>query len=114
MDPSRYADLFRTESREQLSALNRALLAIEQGDDPAEPVAAIFRGVHTIKGMSATMGYTAVAEFSHELESLLAKVRDGEQSVSADLMDALFAAADALEDGNEQAREGTALTPAMQ
>lgn len=114
MDPSRYADLFRTESREQLSALNRALLAIEQGDDPAEPVAAIFRGVHTIKGMSATMGYSAVAEFSHELESLLAKVRDGEQSVSADLMDALFAAADALEDGIEHAREGTSLTPAMQ
>ncbi|WKW11978.1 chemotaxis protein CheA [Pseudogemmatithrix spongiicola] len=114
MDPSRYADLFRTESREQLSALNRALLAIEQGDDPAEPVAAIFRGVHTIKGMSATMGYSAVAEFSHELESLLAKVRDGEQSVSAELMDALFAAADALEDGIEHAREGTALTPAMQ
>ena len=75
MDPKRYAELFRTESREQLSALNRALLAIEQGEDPAEPVASIFRGVHTIKGMSATMGYTAVAEFSHELESLLAKVR---------------------------------------
>lgn len=114
MDPSRYAELFRTESREQLSALNRALLAIEQGDDPAEPVAAIFRGVHTIKGMSATMGYTAVAEFSHELESLLAKVRDGEQTVSADLMDALFAAADALEDGIEHSREGTVMSPAMQ
>lgn len=114
MDPSRYAELFRTESREQLSALNRALLAIEQGDDPAEPVAALFRGVHTIKGMSATMGYTAVAEFSHELESLLAKVRDGEQTISAELMDALFAAADALEDGVEHSREGATLTPAMQ
>jgi two-component system chemotaxis sensor kinase CheA len=114
MDPSRYAELFRTESREQLSALNRALLAIEQGDDPAEPVAAIFRGVHTIKGMSATMGYSAVAEFSHELESLLAKVRDGDQTISAELMDALFAAADALEDGVEHSREGTAMTAAMQ
>jgi two-component system chemotaxis sensor kinase CheA len=114
VDPSRYADLFRTESREQLSTVNRALLSIEQGDDPAEPVAAIFRGVHTIKGMSATMGYTAVAEFSHELESLLSKVRDGDQTVSADLMDALFAAADALEDGVEHSREGSTLTPAMQ
>lgn len=114
MDPSRYAELFRTESREQLTAVNRALLAIEQGDDPSEPVAAIFRGVHTIKGMSATMGYAAVAEFSHELESLLSKVRDGDQTVSADLMDALFAAADALEDGIEHSREGTVMTPAMQ
>jgi two-component system, chemotaxis family, sensor kinase CheA len=114
VDPSRYAELFRTESREQLSAINRALLAIEQGDDPAEAVDAIFRGVHTIKGMSATMGYAAVAEFSHELESLLAKVRDGEQSVSAELMDALFSAADALEDGIEHSRDGTVMTAAMQ
>ncbi len=114
MDPARYADLFRTESRDQLSAINRALLALEQGETSREPVDAIFRGVHTIKGMSATMGYTAVAEFSHELESLLDKVRSGEQMVSADLMDALFAAADALEDGVEQAAENTPMNSAMQ
>jgi len=114
VDPSRYAELFRTESREQLSALNRALLAIEQGETSREPVDAIFRGVHTIKGMSATMGYTAVAEFSHELESLLDKVREGEAGISPDLMDALFAAADALEDGVEHAQEGNAMTDAMQ
>lgn len=113
MDPSRYADLFRTESRDQLSAINRALLALEQGDATREPVDAIFRGVHTIKGMSATMGYTAVAEFSHELESLLEKVRDGEQGVTPDLMDALFAAADALEDGVDNAREELAMSADM-
>jgi two-component system chemotaxis sensor kinase CheA len=99
MDPARYADLFRTESPEQLSSVNRALLAIEQGDESREPVDAIVCGVHTITGMRATMGYIAVAEFSHELESLLEKVREGEQAISAELMDALFAAADALADG---------------
>ena len=113
MDPSRYADLFRTESRDQLSAVNRALLAIEQGETSREPVDAIFRGVHTIKGMSATMGYTAVAEFSHELESLLEKVREGSQGISPELMDALFAAADALEDGVDGAREDAPMSPAM-
>ena len=113
MDKSRYADLFRTESREQLAALNRALLALEQGEPMREPVDAIFRGVHTIKGMSATMGYSAVAEFSHELESLLDRVRTGEQGLTAELMDALFAAADALEDGIEGAREDDAMSPDM-
>ncbi|MDH5235691.1 MAG: chemotaxis protein CheA, partial [Gemmatimonadota bacterium] len=113
MDPSRYADLFRTESRDQLSAINGALLALEQGEPVREPVDAIFRAVHTVKGMSATMGYVAVAEFSHELESLLEKVRSGEQGLTADLMDALFAAADALEAGVEQASESAALSPAM-
>ncbi|MBL8997431.1 MAG: chemotaxis protein CheA [Gemmatimonadales bacterium] len=113
MDPSRYADLFRTESRDQLSAINAALLALEQGETSREPVDAIFRGVHTIKGMSATMGYAAVAEFSHELESLLDKVRSGDQGLTPDLMDALFAAADALEAGVDAASESAALTPAM-
>jgi two-component system chemotaxis sensor kinase CheA len=114
VDPSRYADLFRTESRDQLSAINRALLSLEQGETSREPVDAIFRGVHTIKGMSATMGYTAVAEFSHELESLLDKVRSGDQTLSPDLMDALFSAVDALEDGVEQAAENTPMNAAMQ
>jgi two-component system chemotaxis sensor kinase CheA len=113
VDKSRYADLFRTESREQLSAINRALLSLEQGEASREPVDAIFRGVHTMKGMSATMGYTAVAEFSHELESLLDKVRSGDQMLSAELMDALFAAADALEDGVEQAAEDAPMSAAM-
>jgi two-component system, chemotaxis family, sensor kinase CheA len=113
VDASRYADLFRTESREQLAVINRALLALEQGDASREPVDAIFRGVHTIKGMSATMGYTAVAEFSHELESLLDKVRTGDQTISPDLMDALFAAADALEEGIERAQEDATMGDAM-
>ncbi|MFI5244902.1 MAG: Hpt domain-containing protein, partial [Gemmatimonadales bacterium] len=51
LDPSRYADLFRTESREQLSAINRALLLLEGGGDQAEPVSVVFRAVHTMKGM---------------------------------------------------------------
>jgi two-component system chemotaxis sensor kinase CheA len=113
LDPSRYADLFRTESREQLAAINRALLSLESGVDATEPVDEIFRAVHTVKGMSATMGYKAVAEFSHEMESLLDRVRRGEQQLAPELMDALFAAADALEAGIEGASEGAEPSEAM-
>jgi two-component system chemotaxis sensor kinase CheA len=113
LDPQRYAELFRTESREQLLAINRALLQLEESAEPGERVALIFRAVHTIKGMSATMGYRAVAEFSHELESLLDKVRSGERSLSADLLDALFGAIDALEQGVDLGSEDARFTPAM-
>ena len=113
LDPSRYADLFRTESREQLAVINRALLSLESGIDASEPVDEIFRAVHTVKGMSATMGYQAVAEFSHEMESLLDRVRRGEQLLAPELMDALFAAADALEAGIEGAMEGAPPSDAM-
>ena len=97
MDLSKYADLFLTESREHLSAINHALLELERTGGSADAVAAIFRAVHTVKGMSATMGYTAVAELSHELESLLDAVRKGDRHVTTAMMDALFQAADVLE-----------------
>ncbi len=113
LDPSRYAELFRTESREQLAAINRALLLLEEGGDTEEPVSVVFRAVHTVKGMSATMGYHAVAEFAHELESVLDRVRRGDQLLAPDLMDALFASADALEGAIDEASEQAAQSPAM-
>ena len=107
MDSAQYAELFLTESREHVSAINHSLLELERGVGGDEPVGAIFRGVHTIKGMSATMGYTAVASLSHELETLLDLVRKGERTVDARLMDLLFRAADLLERAIESAVSGT-------
>ena len=111
MDTSRYADLFLTESREHLSAINHALLALERAPDDAEALGAIFRAVHTVKGMSATMGYTPIADLSHELETLLDKVRRGERHVTPELMDVLFAAADALEASIERVVAGQSEAP---
>ena len=106
MDSAQYAELFLTESREHVSAINHSLLELERGVGGDEPVGAIFRGVHTIKGMSATMGYTAVASLSHELETLLDLVRKGGRTVDARLMDLLFRAADLLERSIESAVGG--------
>ena len=108
MDSAQYAELFLTESREHVSAINHSLLELERGTGGDEPVSAIFRGVHTIKGMSATMGYSAVASLSHELETLLDLVRKGERTVDARLMDLLFRAADLLERAIESAVSGVA------
>ena len=108
MDSAQYAELFLTESREHVSAINHSLLELERGVGGDEPVGAIFRSVHTIKGMSATMGYTAVASLSHELETLLDLVRKGGRTVDARLMDLLFRAADLLERAIESAVSGVA------
>jgi two-component system chemotaxis sensor kinase CheA len=107
VDSARYAELFLTESREHVSAINHSLLELERGAGGAEPVSAIFRGVHTIKGMSATMGYTAVASLSHELETLLDRVRRGVRTIDEPLMDLLFRSADLLEMAIEAAVAGT-------
>jgi two-component system chemotaxis sensor kinase CheA len=106
MDSAQYAELFLSESREHVSAINHSLLQLERGVGGDEPVGEIFRSVHTIKGMSATMGYTAVASLSHELETLLDSVRRGVRSVDASLMELLFQSADVLEHAIEGAVQG--------
>ena len=106
MDKTQYAELFLTESREHVSAMNHQLLQLERGAGGTEPVSAIFRAVHTIKGMSATMGYTSVAELSHELETLLDRVRRSEITVGPEVMEVLFRSADALEASIEAAVRG--------
>ena len=93
MDTGRYAKLFLTESREYLSEINTALLELERGRSDAA-VARLFRAVHTMKGMGAAMGYTSVGELSHELETLLDKLRSG-SIVTPIIIDTLFAGVDA-------------------
>ncbi len=106
MDTSQYAELFLIESREHVSAVNHWLLELERGTAGDEPVREIFRAVHTVKGMSATMGYGVVAELSHEMETLLDRVRHGTMAVTPEVMDVLFRAADVLEQAVEASVAG--------
>jgi two-component system chemotaxis sensor kinase CheA len=96
VDTDRYAKLFLTESRENLSEMNSALLDLERGGSDTA-VARLFRAVHTMKGMGAAMGYVSVSELSHEMETLLDKVRNGTLVGTRPIIDTLFAGVDALE-----------------
>jgi len=96
VNTARYAELFRDESRERLSEMNAALLAIERGGG-AERISELFRAVHSVKGMAAAMGYEGVRDLSHAFEALLSKLRQELIDTSPSLMDALFEAVDALE-----------------
>jgi two-component system, chemotaxis family, sensor kinase CheA len=109
VDKSQYAELFLSESREHVSAVNQALLELERdATAPTAPAAvgSIFRAVHTIKGMGATMGYAIVAELAHELETVLDRVRRNDLPIDAEVMDVLFRSADVLEQAVEAAVAG--------
>jgi two-component system chemotaxis sensor kinase CheA len=106
VDPARYAELFRSESRELLTAANEALLDLERDPSDAAAVAALFRAVHSLKGMAATMGYEGVATLAHDLETLLETVRSGARTADDALVSLCFAAADALEAGIDAAGAG--------
>ena len=115
MDSAQYAELFLTESREHVSAINHSLLELERagGTRGGDAVGAIFRAVHTIKGMSATMGYTPVATLSHEMETLLDAMRRGARDVDPHLMELLFRAADLLEQCIEGAVQDLGAPPQL-
>ena len=97
MDLSQYAELFLAESREHLSACNQLLLEWERNPAAAEPVGGLFRAVHTIKGMAATMGYGRIADLAHRLENLLDNLRRGGTAPADETIQLLFRATDALE-----------------
>ena len=97
MDLSQYAELFLAESREHLSACNHLLLEWERRPAAPEPVGGIFRAVHTVKGMAATMGYARVADLAHRMENLLDHLRRGGQPPADETLQLLFRATDALE-----------------
>lgn len=103
MPLSHYGELFRVEAREHIGTVNHLLLTLEAEPSAREPVEGLFRAVHTIKGMSATMGYRAVADLSHEMESVLDLLRSSRTVADTALVDLLFEAADALEKGIEDA-----------
>lgn len=96
MDLSKYAALFLAESREHLSSCNQHLLEWERDPAAVEPVAGLFRAIHTIKGMAATMGYDGVSTLSHCTENLLDAVRAGRVAVTPGLIQLLFGAIDGI------------------
>src|SRR5947208_1882082 len=97
MDLSQYAELFLAESREHLSACNQLLLDWERTPANSAPVGGLFRAVHTVKGMAATMGYGRVTDIAHRTENLLDLLRRGSRPATDELLQLLFRARDALE-----------------
>lgn len=112
MDLARYAELFRTETREHLVAIDAALSALRAGGGRSE-IDALFRSVHTIKGMAGAMGYEEVEQLAHGLESLLAALRatTADRGSASALAPLLQEAADALakvaEDAGADGARGT-------
>lgn len=96
MDISQYKDLFITEAQEHLVSLNRFLLQLENEPGNLDVVTEIFRSAHTLKGMSATMGYDQLTDLAHEMENLLEHLRTGDIPVTTNVVDTLFACFDTL------------------
>jgi two-component system chemotaxis sensor kinase CheA len=94
---NRYLDLYLSESQDHLRLLSSSLLALEDGEAPSQAIEEAFRAAHTLKGMSATMGFSAVTDIAHILENLLDEIRSGSRIVDGATIDELLAGTDRLE-----------------
>ena len=100
-DFSEFLEEFLNEAEEHLNTINNSLLDIEQefknGKDISdEKVNAIFRAVHTIKGLSGMLGFDLIQSVAHAMEDLMGEIREGSRQISENILDILFKCADIL------------------
>jgi two-component system, chemotaxis family, sensor kinase CheA len=96
IDLSQFYQVFFEEAGENLDNMERMLLGIDLAAADDEELNAIFRCAHSVKGGAATFGFADVAELTHQMESLLDKLRRHELAPSADMVDVLLQSGDAL------------------
>ncbi|MGR8930026.1 MAG: chemotaxis protein CheA [Gammaproteobacteria bacterium] len=86
--------IFAQETEQLLTDMESALLCLESDPHDAETINSLFRAMHTIKGSSGLFGFNPIVSFTHEAESVLDKVRNGERNIDADLISVLLASKD--------------------
>ena len=91
-----YRSLFVAESRENHENLGKYLLLIEKGVDQ-NAIDEIFRSIHTLKGASASMGFSEMERLCHAMEDVFQLIRSGTARMSSDLGNLLLSCSDDLE-----------------
>jgi two-component system chemotaxis sensor kinase CheA len=87
-------DTFLKEADDLLAEIEAAALSMSLDHGGGEVVNQIFRAFHTIKGSGAMFGFEELASFTHHVETLLDRVREGIVPVSEPLSNVILAATD--------------------
>ena len=99
--PHHARDEFLAEAQELVEGLSRDLLLLDQAQRGGEPdpalLNALFRGVHTLKGLSGMFGFQTVGRLSHVLEDLLDHLRLGRAQLDGTTLDVLFQGVEAFQ-----------------
>jgi len=97
MDMNQYLEVFIEESKEHLQMCSEHILELEKQPKDLSIVNEIFRSAHTLKGMSATMGYEDLANLTHKMENVLDAIRNQKTVLTPVIFDVIFQAVDDLE-----------------
>jgi two-component system chemotaxis sensor kinase CheA len=110
MDMSKYVKMYVSESQDRLQRMDGLLLALEQDGSDRGAIDTLFREAHSIKGMSASMGYEELSRVSHRMEDFLEQFRGGKGRLERRSVDTLFEGVDLLRRAVEEIAAGGAPT----
>ncbi len=96
IDLTQFYQVFFEEAGENLELMEQKLLELDVTAADDEELNAIFRCAHSVKGGAATFGFSDVAELTHQMETLLDKLRRHELQPTSQMVDVLLSAGDAL------------------
>ncbi len=98
MNADKYRDLFIVEGEAHIEALSRSVVMLENivGGGRNELINEIFRSLHSMKGMAASMGYDELSALCHRLEELASDVREQRMAITRELVDLWLASIDAF------------------
>ena len=113
MDLNPALQTFAAESRELLEQMEESLLLLENDGSNRELLDAVFRAAHTIKGSAGLFGFDSIVAFTHQVESLLDRLRDGELTLSPALGALLLRSGDHIAALLEPAIHDQPLPPAV-
>ena len=97
MDVNQYLGAFLDEAGDNLQRLDDLLLALEKNTTDIDVINEIFRSAHTLKGMSATMGFEKMAALTHALEDRLDTARKGVHHLDDSDMNIMFMSLDTMQ-----------------
>ena len=97
MDYLRYLNAFIDEANENVHALNRFLLELEQTSGNPALLNGLFRSAHTLKASSQTMGFQRISRLTHEMENIISAIQDDRIALNSYVFDLLFRIVDCFE-----------------
>jgi len=97
IDLNSYLPIFIEETKDNIQLISLNLLRLEHNADDVEAINEIFRAAHTLKGMSATMGYTEISQLAHQAENLLDEVRQNNARINSEMITGFFHFVDEFE-----------------
>lgn len=103
---------FLVEAGEIIEQLSEQLVDLEQRPDDRDLLNAIFRGFHTVKGGAGFLQLNAMVDCCHVTENLFDILRNGQRSVTSELMDVVLRALDTVNEQFAQVSAREEPTPA--